>query len=361
MPHRPHLTGRALAAAVTVAAAAASGAGAVMVTAPAAQAATCTGYVGLTFDDGPNPSNTMNLLNTLTAAGVRATLFNIGQNAQASPALVQAEKAAGMWIGNHTWTHPHMTTLTQSQMTSEISQTQNVLQQITGTAPRLFRPPYGETNATLRSVEAQFGLTEILWDVDSGDWNGASTAQIVAAAGRLTAGQVILMHDFPPNTIAAIPQIVAGLSSRGLCAGMISPSTGRAVAPDGTNPPPSSAPPTAQPPSSPPPGNGGACRVGASVNAWNNGLVASVTVTNTGSTPVNGWRLVFTLPSGQTITSGWNATFSPTSGQVTATNVSYNGTIAPNASVSLGYQASHTGNGGAPTGFTLNGAACTTG
>jgi len=329
------------------------------------QAATCNGYVGLTFDDGPNPSNTTNLLNTLRANGVRATLFNIGQNAQQNPSLVQAEKAANMWINNHSWTHPHMTTLTTAQMTSEISQTQQVLTQLTGSAPKLFRPPFGETNATLKSVEAQFGLTEIIWDIDSQDWNGASTAAIVAAAGRLTAGQIILMHDFPPNTIAAIPQIVSGLSSRNLCAGMISPVTGRAVAPDGgptptpttTTPRPTNTP-TPTPPPPPPPTNGGACRVTSVINAWNTGLTNNMTIANTGTTTFSNWTLSFTLAGGQTITSGWNATYSPASGQVTATNAGFNATVAPGASTGIGYQANHTGNTSAPTNVTLNGVRC---
>jgi peptidoglycan/xylan/chitin deacetylase (PgdA/CDA1 family) len=359
MRHPPHLTrGRALVAAVTLAVATTAGAVASLTTATPSRAATCNGYVGLTFDDGPNPSNTNALLNALRTAGVRATLFNIGQNAQANPSLVQAEKSAGMWIGNHSWTHPHLTTLSQSQITSELTQTQQVLQQQTGTAPRLFRPPFGETNATLKSVEAQLGLTEIIWDIDSQDWNNASTAAIVQAAGRLTAGQVILMHDFPPNTIQAIPQIVSGLTGRGLCAGMISPTTGRAVAPDGgmTPPPTTQPPPTTTPP---PPPNGASCRVTDAVDAWNNGLTSNLTITNTGTATINGWRLVFTLPGGQAITSGWNATYSPTSGQVTATNVSFNAMIAPNASVGVGFQATHTGNGGAPPSFTLNGSPCT--
>ena len=330
----------------------------------AVPAAACSaGFVGLTFDDGPNAGNTNALLNALRTAGVRATLFNIGQNAQANPSLVQAEKNAGMWIANHSWTHPHMTTLSQAQMTSEISRTQQVLQQQTGTAPRLFRPPFGETNATLKAVERSAGLTEIIWDVDSQDWNNASTAAIVQAAGRLTNGQIILMHDFPPNTIAAIPQIVSGLTSRGLCAGMISPTTGRAVAPDGTTPPPttSSAPPPPPPTTStPPPGQGSACRVTATINAWNTGLTADLTITNTGSTTVTGWGFTFTIPSGQTITSGWNATFAPASGQITATNMSYNQTIAPGASVGIGYQASHTGNSAGPSNPALKGVTCTT-
>ncbi|AET61136.1 xylanase/chitin deacetylase [Paenibacillus terrae HPL-003] len=202
-----------------------------------ALAADCSnGYVALTFDDGPNPNNTTTLLNTLKQNGLRATFFNLGQNAQNYPSIVRDQQAAGMWIGNHSWSHPHMTQLSASQMSSEITRTQQTLQSITGTAPKLFRPPYGETNATLKSIETQNGLTEVLWNVDSQDWNGATTAQIVAAAGRLQNGDVILMHDQYQNTLQAIPQIAQNLKSRGLCSGMISTSTGRAVAPDGGTP-----------------------------------------------------------------------------------------------------------------------------
>jgi len=100
--------------------------------------------------------------------------------------------------------------------------------------------------------------------------------------------------------------------------------------------------------------------VTGTVNAWNSGLTADITVTNTGSSAVNGWTLAFTLPSGQTITSGWNATYSPASGRVTATNVSYNASLAPGASVSFGFQATHTGDSAAPTAYALNGSSCST-
>ncbi|WP_406335239.1 PHB depolymerase family esterase [Streptomyces sp. NBC_00203] len=102
----------------------------------------------------------------------------------------------------------------------------------------------------------------------------------------------------------------------------------------------------------------GGCRVAVTTNAWNTGLTASVTLTNTGTTAVNGWQLAFTLPSGQTITNGWGATYAPATGTVTATNATYNGTIAPGAAVTIGYQASHSGNAGSPTAFTINGTAC---
>lgn len=199
-------------------------------TAAPERAAACTGYVGLTFDDGPSGS-TSALLNALRQNGLRATMFNQGQYAAANPALVRAQVTAGMWVANHSYTHPHLTQLSQAQIDSEISRTQQAVAAAGGGTPKLFRPPYGETNAAVRSAASRYGLTEILWNVDSQDWNGASTDAIVQAAARLTNGQVILMHDWSANSRAALPRIAQQLSGRGLCAGTISPQTGRAVAP----------------------------------------------------------------------------------------------------------------------------------
>ena len=195
-----------------------------------AAAAACGGYVGLTFDDGPSGS-TSALLNALKQNGLRATMFNTGQNAAANASQVRAQVSAGMWVANHSYTHPHLTQLSQAQIDSEISRTQTAIAGAGGGTPKLFRPPYGETNASVKSAAAKYGLTQIIWDVDSQDWNNASTDAIVQAAGRLTNGQTILMHDWPANTVAAVPRIAQGLAARGLCAGMISPQTGRAVAP----------------------------------------------------------------------------------------------------------------------------------
>ncbi|MER6010918.1 polysaccharide deacetylase family protein [Streptomyces bluensis] len=224
----PPRTARPLTTALAAVALAATGTLTVH-TAPA-QAAACNGYVGLTFDDGPS-GNTPALLGALQRNGLRATMFNEGRYADAYPAQVKAQVAAGMWVGNHSYTHPHLPQLGQSQIDSEISRTQQAIAVAGGGTPKLFRPPYGETNSTVRTVAAKYGLTEIIWDVDSGDWNGASTDAIVQAAGRLTNGQTILMHDWAANTLAAIPRIAQGLAARGLCAGAISPRTGRAVAP----------------------------------------------------------------------------------------------------------------------------------
>ncbi|MGP3958915.1 extracellular catalytic domain type 1 short-chain-length polyhydroxyalkanoate depolymerase [Nonomuraea sp. 3N208] len=113
------------------------------------------------------------------------------------------------------------------------------------------------------------------------------------------------------------------------------------------------------PSQSPSPQPPGACQVTYTMNTWNSGFTAAVTITNTSTAQLSSWSLAFTLPAGQTVTSVWNATISPNSGQVTARNVGYNGTLAPGASTQFGFQATHNGNTAKPPAFTLNGAACT--
>nr|BFF27833.1 hypothetical protein GCM10025732_57980 [Glycomyces mayteni] len=125
---------RPLIATLSALAFAAATAVAILIASPA-QAQTCNGYVGLTFDDGPNPGTTSSLLNALTANGLRATMFNTGQRAASNPGLVAAQVSAGMWVGNHSYTHGHMTQMSSSQMAQEISSTQSAIQQGGGGTP----------------------------------------------------------------------------------------------------------------------------------------------------------------------------------------------------------------------------------
>ncbi|MFC4013564.1 cellulase family glycosylhydrolase [Nonomuraea purpurea] len=108
----------------------------------------------------------------------------------------------------------------------------------------------------------------------------------------------------------------------------------------------------------PTPTSSGSCRVTYEMNTWNTGFTTNITITNTGNSAINGWRLTFTLPSGQTITGGWSASYAPTSGQITATNATWNGTLPPGGSTGIGFQATHTGNTAKPSSFALNGSTC---
>jgi endo-1,4-beta-xylanase len=108
-------------------------------------------------------------------------------------------------------------------------------------------------------------------------------------------------------------------------------------------------------------GTGSGCQVTVVPQTWTGGYTANVTVANTGSSAVNGWKVGFTLPSGQTVTNAWNASVSPSSGAVTATNASYNAQIPAGGSTSFGFQGTYSGSFSPPTGFTLNGTACASG
>jgi cellulase/cellobiase CelA1 len=108
-------------------------------------------------------------------------------------------------------------------------------------------------------------------------------------------------------------------------------------------------------------GGGSSCNVRYAPNTWAAGFTADVFITNTGSAPISGWTLAFAFPGNQAITNGWNATVTQTQQNVTAVNAGHNGTIAPNTTVSFGFQGTHSGTNASPTAFTLNGASCTVG
>ncbi|MEU4528598.1 PHB depolymerase family esterase [Micromonospora ureilytica] len=211
--------------------------------------------------------------------------------------------------------------------------------------------PYSLLQEAIEQWTNVFGLSQTPTSTDTpqANWNrrryadSSGTVQVEAYSIQ-GAG-----HSLPSGGMAASAIAFFGLTN---------PTTPPPTTPPPTTPPPTTPPPTTPPPTTPPPASG-ACRVTADVNAWNTGLTENITVTNTGTSAVNGWSVVFTLPGGQTITSGWNATYSPSSGQVTARNVGYNGAIPANGSVSFGFQATHTGNNARPSSFTLNGASCT--
>ncbi|WP_433317435.1 extracellular catalytic domain type 1 short-chain-length polyhydroxyalkanoate depolymerase [Micromonospora sp. CA-269861] len=216
--------------------------------------------------------------------------------------------------------------------------------------------PYSLLQETIEQWTNVFGLSQTPTSTDTpqANWNrrryadSSGTVQVEAYSIQ-GAG-----HSLPSGGMAASAIAFFGLTN---------PTTPPPTTPPPTTPPPTTPPPTTPPPTTPPPTTppptSGVCRVTVAINAWNTGLTENITVTNTGTSAVNGWSLVFTLPSGQTITSGWNATYSPNSGQVTARNVAYNSGIPVNGSVSFGFQATHTGNNAQPSSFALNGASCT--
>ncbi|MDG4830739.1 PHB depolymerase family esterase [Solwaraspora sp. WMMD1047] len=135
------------------------------------------------------------------------------------------------------------------------------------------------------------------------------------------------------------------------------PTTPPPTTPPPTTPPPTTPPPTTPPPTTPPPGTS-TCRVAYTANSWGNGFTASVTVTNTGSSTINGWTVQWSWPGNQQVTNAWNATISQSGNQATARNVSYNPTIGANQSINFGFQGTYSGTNSTPAQFSLNGATC---
>ncbi|WP_433618616.1 cellulose binding domain-containing protein [Dactylosporangium sp. CA-139114] len=229
---------------------------------------------------------------------------------------------------------------------------------------RFVRPGYVRIDATANPASNVFvsayrgGDTVVIVAVNK---NTSSVTQQFTLAGTAASGGVSNWLTDASRNVA--PQSALTMTNGSITVTLPARSVTTLVTSVGGTSPSPSASITPSVPVSPspsqPPGGGPAPRVTYTMSTWNNGFTAAIGITNTGTSAINGWTLGFTLPSGQSVTSGWNATFSPSSGQVSARNVSYNGTIAPGASVDIGFQATHTGNTAEPAAFTLNGIPCT--
>lgn len=171
--------------------------------------------VALTFDDGPG-RGTAGLLKTLKKANVRVTFFVVGPQARARKGVVARAHADGHEIGDHTETHPVLTKLTASRIRKEIGGARRTIISQTGVKPVLFRPPYGATNARVAAQARYYGLSQILWDVDTLDWRDRKASVVSKRAIRgFHRGAIILMHDIHPTTIAAVPAIIKAAKKKG--------------------------------------------------------------------------------------------------------------------------------------------------
>jgi peptidoglycan/xylan/chitin deacetylase (PgdA/CDA1 family)/sulfur carrier protein ThiS len=179
--------------------------------------------VALTFDDGPSPTNTPKLLSVLKRFGVKATFFVIGRSASFHPDLVRAEIAAGMEVGDHSWSHPYLRpfkSLPSRVIRDEITQAQKELLSL-GASSGLFRPPGGTFSPRVIDIAMRADTRLVLWSVDPKDWEaGRSRRQIAEAVlSKVGPGSIIILHDGGGDrsaTIAALPEIIRGIRARGL-------------------------------------------------------------------------------------------------------------------------------------------------
>lgn len=160
------------------------------------------GEIALTFDDGPNPAWTPRLLELLARHDVKATFFLVGRFASEQSVLVRYIANGGHAIGNHSWTHPNLARTPAARVREELRNTRDVLEQITGKPAKLFRPPYGARRPFVLRTARALGMTPVMWNVMTNDWEESSperiaerlAAKIEALTRRGRAANIVL-HD----------------------------------------------------------------------------------------------------------------------------------------------------------------------
>jgi peptidoglycan/xylan/chitin deacetylase (PgdA/CDA1 family) len=181
------------------------------------------GQVALSFDDGPHPTLTPLLLDTLQRYGVRATFFVIGRHAADHPDLVRRAIAEGHSVGTHTWSHRDLTRLPQADARQEIARAQEAVLAIDPTAPPFFRLPYGAglRSTTLAGILADLKLYNVYWNMDSRDFGaGAASAEIVRGRCldqlKRAGGGTLLLHDVHLPTVLMLPDLLDSFRESGV-------------------------------------------------------------------------------------------------------------------------------------------------
>ena len=169
--------------------------------------------VALTFDDGPHGTYTSELLDGLKQRGVVASFFVLGEHVEGNEELILRMKEEGHLIGNHTFSHVKLDTLSDSEACDEVKRTCEAIEAVTGEKVEYIRPPYGAYNEEL---ECMINLNKVLWTVDPQDWNTTDTNAIVRhVVNNVKDGDIILLHDIYPSSVAAALRIVDELKARG--------------------------------------------------------------------------------------------------------------------------------------------------
>jgi len=169
--------------------------------------------IAITFDDGPNETWTPKLLEGLKKRGVKATFFVIGQKAESHSELIQKMYEEGHLIGNHTYSHVQLTTISKEEACQEIQKTCQVLYNITGEYPQFIRAPFGCWDEAL---ECDVSLIPVKWNIDTLDWTTKNTVGIVnKAVSQAKDNGIILLHDNYESSVEAALQIIDKLQQQG--------------------------------------------------------------------------------------------------------------------------------------------------
>ncbi|HEV2037321.1 MAG TPA: polysaccharide deacetylase family protein [Candidatus Eremiobacteraceae bacterium] len=180
--------------------------------------------VALTFDDGPNPPYTNQIVDYLAAQQVPATFFVVGRAVAAHPDVVRKEVQAGNALGNHSWDHAHLVLERSRHIQQEIEQTDAIIRRVTGVHTNLFRPPFGARDYAVVNVARRMGYQVIMWSEPlPKDWQGPPPTVIRDRVLRYVKdGDIIVLHDGNrgkggnrQNTVEATKLIVEALRARG--------------------------------------------------------------------------------------------------------------------------------------------------
>jgi peptidoglycan/xylan/chitin deacetylase (PgdA/CDA1 family) len=176
--------------------------------------------IALTIDDGPQPEWTPRVLDLLAKYEVKATFCLIGEQVRDNYKLVQLMVEAGHEVANHTWTHPiNIKRLSTKRLNTEITKTRQVLVEVTGKTPRLFRSPGGAWSPAIFKAVAHHGMYPIDWAVDPRDWSRPGVRHVTRELLRGKAGSILLCHDGGGDrsqTLKSLKTVLPRLKSRGL-------------------------------------------------------------------------------------------------------------------------------------------------
>lgn len=153
--------------------------------------------VALTYDDGPNPPYTTEILRLLESERVHATFFVVGRAVRAYPQVVRREVRDGDAIGNHTWDHPHLIVLSPAHVATSIQRTDAAIFAATGVRTRLLRPPFGARDWIVMRVAKKLGYTVVMWSVPlPRDWEYPAPSVIAQRVlKKVSDGSIIVLHD----------------------------------------------------------------------------------------------------------------------------------------------------------------------
>lgn len=169
--------------------------------------------IAMTFDDGPNPSTTGEVLDALKKYGGHATFFVVGELAEEYPSTIQRIYASGNEIGNHSYDHADFYDLSHDEILEQIDKTNRIIYGIVGTRPILVRAPYGNVN---QDIAEKIGRACVQWTVDSEDWkNLDEDTDYEKVMEDITDGDIVLMHDIYQPTADAAVRIIRDLTKKG--------------------------------------------------------------------------------------------------------------------------------------------------